>query len=227
MPLHLLREIDNLKKEILTLGSMAEQAVQRATAAIETRDGRLAHEVIEDDVTLDEMEVQIEENCLKTLALHQPVAVDLRFIVAVLKINSDLERVGDLAVNVAERAVFLAAQPSVDVIFDFQTMAEKAQGMLKRSLDSLVNLDAEQARGVILSDDQIDAMNRRAYQIVQEAIRIHPDHAESLLHMLSAARHLERIADHATNIAEDVIYMIEGVIVRHKAEDYLLQRFHA
>ncbi|HNS23085.1 MAG TPA: phosphate signaling complex protein PhoU [Sedimentisphaerales bacterium] len=227
MPLHLLREIDNLKKEILTLGSMAEQAVQRATAAIETCDGRLAQEVIENDVTLDEMEVQIEEDCLKTLALHQPVAVDLRFIVAVLKINGDLERVGDLAVNVAERAVFLAAQPSVDVVFDFQTMAEKAQGMLRRSLDSLVNLNAEQARGVILSDDEIDAMNRRVYQIVQEAIHIHPDHAESLLHMLSAARHLERIADHATNIAEDVIYMIEGVIVRHKAEDYLLQRLHA
>jgi phosphate transport system protein len=166
------------------------------------------------------MEVQIEENCLKTLALHQPVAIDLRFIIAVLKINSDLERVGDLAVNVAERAAFLATQPPVDISFDFQAMARKAQEMLKRSLDSLVNLSAAQAREVLLGDDEIDVMNRRMYLIVQDAIRTHPDQTESLIHMLSASRHLERIADHATNVAEDVIYMIEGVIVRHKAEEY-------
>ena len=160
--------------------------------------------------------VRIEEDCLKTLALHQPVAIDLRFIIAVLKINSDLERVGDLAVNVAERAAFLATQSSVDIVFNFQAMAEKAQGMLGKSLDSLVNLNVGRAREVLCSDDEIDAMNRRTYGIVQEAIHAHPNQTESFIHMLSAARHLERIADHATNIAEDVIYMIEGMIVRHR-----------
>lgn len=215
MPVHLAREIENLKREILTLGAMAELAVRQATSALEDRNEQLAHSVIGNDAALDEKEVQIEEDCLKTLALHQPVAIDLRFIVAVLKINSDLERVGDLAVNVAERAAFLATQPSVDIVFDFRAMADKAQEMLRRSLDSLVNLSADRAREVLRSDDEIDAMNRRTYRIVQEAIHAHPHRTESLIHMLSAARHLERIADHATNIAEDVIYMIEGVIVRH------------
>ncbi len=223
MPVHLFREIENLKKEILTLGAMAETAVRDATYAIENRDESLARSVIENDDKLDDMEVQIEENCLKTLALHQPVAIDLRFIVAVLKINNDLERVGDLAVNVAERAAFLATQPPVDISFDFQAMARQAQAMLKKSLDSLVNLSAQQAREVLVSDDEIDAMNRQMYLIVQDAIHAHPDQTESLIHMLSASRHLERIADHATNIAEDVIYMIEGVIVRHKTEEYTSQ----
>jgi phosphate transport system protein len=220
MPAHLFREIENLKREILTLGAMAETAVRDATDAIENRDESLAQRVIRNDDTLDEMEVQIEENCLKTLALHQPVAIDLRFIVAVLKINNDLERVGDLAVNVAERAAFLATQPPVDIAFDFRAMARQAREMLKKSLDALVNLSAEQAREVLASDDEIDAMNRQMYLIVQDAIHVHPDQTGSLIHLLSASRHLERIADHATNIAEDVIYMIEGVIVRHKAEDY-------
>ena len=224
MPAHLFREIENLKRDILTLGAMAETAVRDATCAIENRDESLAENVIWNDVKLDEREVQIEENCLKILALHQPVAIDLRFIIAVLKINNDLERVGDLAVNVAERATFLAAQPPVDISFDFQAMARQAQEMLKKSLDSLVNLSAGQAREVLASDEAIDAMNRQMYRIVQEAIGAHPDQTGSLIHLLSVSRHLERIADLATNIAEDVIYMIEGVIVRHKAEDYLHHR---
>jgi phosphate transport system protein len=166
------------------------------------------------------MEVQVEESCLKILALYQPVATDLRFIIAVLKINNDLERVGDLAVNIAERAAFLATQPPLEMSFDFQKMAAKAQEMLKRSLDALVGFNAEMAEEVCLSDDEIDAMNRQVYFMVEEAIHTHPDQTESLIHTLSVSRHLERIADHATNIAEDVIYMIDGSIVRHKTEDY-------
>ena len=220
MPAHLLREIENLKKDILMLGAMAEQAVREATRAIEDRDATLARKVMANDITLDEMEVQVEESCLKILALHQPVAIDLRFIIAVLKINNDLERVGDLAVNVAERAAFLATQAPVDISFDFQEMAHKARQMLKSSLDALVHLSTEQAREVLAGDDEIDAMNRQMFLIVQNAIHTHPEQTETLIHMLSASRHLERIADHATNIAEDVIYMIEGEIVRHKAEDY-------
>ena len=220
MPVHLFREIENLKKEVLTLGAMAELAVREATSAIANKDEALARSVMRSDFRLDEMEVQVEETCLKILALHQPVAIDLRFIVAVLKINNDLERVGDLAVNLAERAVFLAAQPPVPISFDYQTMARKAQNMLKKSLDSLVNLSAAQARAVLVCDDEIDAMNREMFLIVQDAIHTHPERTESFIHMLSASRHLERIADHATNIAEDVIYMTDGVIIRHKAEDY-------
>jgi len=121
---------------------------------------------------------------------------------------------------VAERAAFLATQPPVSISFDFQAMARRAQEMLKQSLDALVNLSTEQAQEVLTSDDEIDAMNRQMYLIVQEAIHAHPEQTEVLIDLLSATRHLERIADHATNIAEDVIYMIEGDIVRHKAEDY-------
>jgi phosphate transport system protein len=220
MPKHLQREIENLKKELLSLGARVENAVRQATLSIEERDERMARKTIDEDISIDDMEVEIEENCLKILALHQPVAIDLRFIIAVLKINNDLERVGDLAVNIAERAVFLAAQPEVDISFDLTGMAHKAQAMLKKSLDALVNLSVDLAREVCACDDEIDAMNRQMYIIVQEAIHAHPEQTDSLIHLLSASRHLERIADHATNIAEDVIYMIEGEIVRHKTEEY-------
>ncbi len=220
MAVHLQREIENLKKEVLTLGAKVESAVREATAAIANRDETTARRIIDQDIEIDEMEVRVEESCLKILALHQPVAIDLRFIIAVLKINNDLERVGDLAVNVAERAAFLATQPPVDISLDFRTMAHKAQAMLTKSLDALVNLSASQAREVLPADDEIDAMNRQMYVIIQQAIGARPAQTESLIHMLSASRHLERIADHATNIAEDVIYMVEGAIIRHKAEDY-------
>jgi len=220
MPKHLQREIENLKKMVLSLGARVESSVRDAIRSLVERDGELARRVIEEDFEIDHAEVLVEEECLKILALHQPVAIDLRFIVAVLKINNDLERVGDLAVNIAERSVFLSNQPPVDIDFDFAGMANQARRMLKRSLDALVNLSVDDAHQVCADDDDIDAMNRQMYLRVREAIRDNPDRIESLIHLLSASRHLERIADHATNIAEDVIYMIEGEIVRHKTEDY-------
>jgi phosphate transport system protein len=220
MTLHLQREIDNLKKDILSLGSMVELSVHEATKAIETRDDALAKSVTEKDIKIDQKEVDIEESCLKVLALYQPVASDLRFIVAVLKINNDLERIADLAVNIAERAVFLATQPKVKISFDFPSMASKAQTMLKDSLDALVNQRADLAMEVCASDDVVDKVNREMYLKVQEAIHKHPEQTESLIHLLSVSRHLERIADCATNIAEDVIYMAKGEIVRHKVEEY-------
>jgi phosphate transport system protein len=220
MGVHLQREVENLKREILTLSAMAELSVHEATLAIEKRDKFLARGVIDKDITIDRLKVEVEENCLKILALHQPVAIDLRFIIAVLKISSDLERVGDLAVNIAERAVFLATQPKVDLSFDFTGMAHKAQAMLKNSLDALINLSVDLAHSVCACDDEIDAMNRQMYLVVQQAICAHPEQMESLIHLLLASRHLERIADHATNIADDVVYMIEGEIVRHKTEEY-------
>lgn len=220
MRVHLQREIANLKKDILTIGAMVELRVREAASAIEKRDEALARSVIEKDIEIDQMEVEIEETCLKILALHQPVAIDLRFIIAVLKINNDLERIGDLAVNISERAAFIATQPMIHISFDFARMARKTQEMLNKSLDALVNLNATLARKVCACDDEVDAMCRQVYQIVREAIVADPEQIESLIHFLSTARHLERIADHATNIAEDVIYMIEGKIVRHKTEEY-------
>ncbi len=220
MPKHLQRALEKLKRSVLSLSGMVEESVRDAVLALERRDARLAEKVIEADLEIDHAEVDVEEECLKILALHQPVAIDLRFIVAVLKINNDLERIGDLAVNIAERAQFLATHAKVDIPFDFAGMAEKAQAMVTQSLDALVNLDAKAALAVCAADDEVDAMNRQMYLQVRQGMRDHPDQLESLTHLLSTSRHLERIADHATNIAEDVIYMVQGEIVRHQAERY-------
>lgn len=220
MPKHLQREIENLKKKILNLGARVETAVHEAIGSIEERDAALAQKIIEDDIQIDDFEVEVEEECLKILALHQPVAIDLRFIVAVLKINNDLERIGDLAVNIAERSAYLASVPQVQASFDFSNMSKKTEAMLNKSLDALVNMSSELAHEVCADDDEVDGMNRRMYIEIQESIQKHPEQMSSLIHLLSVSRHLERIADHATNIAEDVIYMIDGRIVRHKTEEY-------
>jgi phosphate transport system protein len=220
MPKHLERELENLKRRILSLGAKVEERLRMAIKALETRDGNLANQVIQSDHEIDEIEVDIEEECLKVLALHQPVAIDLRFIISVIKINNDLERIGDLAVNIAERAAFLATQRKLDILFDFPGMAEKAQSMVKKSLDALVNLDSRLAWEVFASDDEVDAMNRDMFIQVQNGIRKNINWMECLIHVLSASRYLERVADSATNIAEDVVYMIEGEIVRHRPETF-------
>jgi phosphate transport system protein len=220
MPVHLQREIENLKKKLLALGAKVEQTVREATLSIEDRDYELAQKVIQNDPRIDHMEVGVEEDCLKILALYQPVANDLRFIVSVLKINNDLERIGDLAVNIAERSAFLSKHPPVGFSLGLVEMADKAQDMLKHSLDALVNLSSGLAHQVCADDDEVDAINRQMYLKIQDAIRNNPDQLESLIHLLSVSRHLERIADHATNIAEDVIYMVEGRIARHRTEEY-------
>jgi phosphate transport system protein len=217
---HLHREIENLKKKILALGAVVEELVIIAVRAIAQRDSALAARGIEADEEIDQMEVDLEEECLKILALHQPVAIDLRFVIAVLKINSDLERIGDLAVNVAERAAFLVTQPVVDIPFDFPGMADKVQAMVRDSLDALVNMDGALAHAVTMADDEVDTINRQMFHQIRDGFRDHPDQIGQLMHYMLVSRHLERIADHATNVAEDVIYMIEGQIVRHRTEDY-------
>lgn len=216
MSVHLQHEIANLKKLILTLSAVVEDDVRQAVAAVVQRDANMAQGVIDRDVLVDQNEVTIEEECLKVLALHQPVANDLRFIIAVLKLNNDLERIGDLAVNIAKHAKFLAAQPRVEVPFDFTPIAEKTQAMLHKSLDALINLDITLARQLDKDDDEVDALNHETYNRVTELIRQKPEQLEVLLALLNVSRHLERIADHTTNIAEDVIYLVEGRIVRHQ-----------
>ncbi|MEN8134670.1 MAG: phosphate signaling complex protein PhoU [Thermodesulfobacteriota bacterium] len=220
MPRHLQREIDNLKKKLLVMSSIVEDMVYLATKSVLNRDGRMAEEIITRDPEIDELEVEIEEECLKILALHQPVAIDLRFIIAVLKINSDLERVGDLAVNIAERSIYLADQKSVFFAEIISEMATKVEKMLSQSIDSLVNMDVSLAHKVRAADDNIDELNRNMYAMVKEELVAHPEDINSLLHTLSVGRHLERMADHATNIAEDVVYLVDAEIVRHTPEVY-------
>lgn len=220
MARHLQREIESLKKKILSLGAIVETTVHNAIKSIEERDAALAKKIIQEDIEIDQTEVDIEEDCLKILALYQPVAIDLRFIVVVMKINNDLERIGDLAVNIAERSAYLASVPQVNEFFDFVRMSDQTEAMLKKSLDALVHLDSELAHEVITADDVVDDLNRTMYLKIQDAIPKHPEQINSLIHLLSVSRHLERIADHTTNIAEDVIYMVDGKIVRHKTEDY-------
>lgn len=215
MTVHLQRELDRLKKRILSLGAMVEERVRMARKAIELRDGQIAGKIIEMDYEIDEVEVEIEEECLKVLALHQPVAVDLRFLVAVIKINNDLERIGDEAVNIAERVLIISERERLKIPFDYSLMMEKTESMLKKSLDAVVNMDVDVAVKVFISDDEVDSLQNEAYDIIKQAIKDNPARVGYLINLLLISRHLERIADHATNIAEEVVYMIEGEIVRH------------
>lgn len=223
MTVHMVREIERLKKNILALGAVVEQSFLNATRSVVERDRALAKQVREADREIDDTEVEIEEECLKILALYQPVAIDLRFIVAVLKINSDLERIGDLTVTIAKQGRHLAKREHIDIPFDFTSMAQKAQEMLKGALDALVNMDAVAAKAVCDADDEVDEINRTMFAKVQDAIKRSPDRMEDLIRMFAISRSVERIADHATNIAEDVIYMTEGEIVRHRVSDIELE----
>ncbi len=212
---HMEREIGRLKKSILALAAVVEESVKQAVIALEKRDTELAKKIIRKDLEVNQKEVELEEECLKILALHQPVAADLRFIVAVLKINNDLERIGDLAANMAERTVDLVENRAQQAPFDLELMADKVELMLEKSLDALVNHDARLASEAIRLDDEVDLMHKGAFAAVKEGIRSNPEEMDALINYLSISRYLERIADLATNIAEDVVYMINGKIVRH------------
>lgn len=215
MTKHLEREIEKLKKRILFLGSLVEERVQVAIESVTTRNRELAKEVIMKDYEIDELEVEVEEDCLKVLALHQPVAVDLRFLIAVIKINNDLERIGDEAVNISQRVESITKSEAMTFPFDFSVMGAKAVTMLRTSLDALVNLDLDLAFKVLTMDDEVDELNRKAYDKAKEIIRASPELVRPLINYYLISRHLERIGDHATNLAEEVIYLVEGEIVRH------------
>jgi len=215
MPAHLIRELDGLRRRLLSLGARIEAAIAKAVMAMVRRDARLAEEVVAADEEIDRMEVEVEEECLKLLALYQPVASDLRFIVAALKINNDLERMGDLAANIAKGAARLAARDPIEVPADLAAMAAKTRSMVKRSLDALVNADPALAQEVCADDDEVDAFRQSLRARMQAAIADAPERTESIMTLFMAVGHLERIADMATNIAEDVIYTVEGRIIRH------------
>ncbi len=218
MSIHLQREIDKLKRDLLLICSIVEEQVQKAIRALFDRDAELAREVQAMDEDVDRREINLEEECLKTLALHQPVAIDLRQLIAALKINNDLERIGDMAVNIARKAVVLATETGIEIPADFADMGEQTQAMLRHSLDSLVQMDAALAREVCLCDDKVDQLKKKLRNEIEQRIRRDPERIGSMLRLLSISRNLERIADCAANIAEDVIYMVDGRIVRHQAD---------
>jgi phosphate transport system protein len=215
MPALLDKEIDKLRKQIMTLSSLVAENLDRALKAVHHRNAPLAVEVMESDASIDQLEMELEEECLKILALHHPSADDLRYVIAVLKINNDLERIGDLAANIAEQAKSLAGFDKTESPPRLAEMGRMTCSMLRRSLESLVNLDSSLARKVCAEDDGVDAIHRETYAWVEKAIARHPDQLGQIIQFLSISRYLERVADHATNIAEDAIYTADGQIARH------------
>lgn len=220
MSRHLQNEIQMIEKRVLALGTLVEDSVFHAVHSLQNRDAVIAKSIIDADNEIDLTEVDIEEECLKILALHQPVAHDLRFIVTVLKVNAELERIGDAAVNIAQRVLFLIDEEEIPIPFDFSGMAQRTQAMLRNSLDALVNMSAELAYEVIGADDEVDAINRQMYGQIERGIIKEPHRVATYIHLLGISRHIERMADHASNIAEDVIYLIDGKIIRHNTDEY-------
>jgi phosphate transport system protein len=216
MSKHLQRDLDNLQKNLLTLAGSVEEAIHKSIRALQQRETAIARQVIDGDNIIDMEENHVEEECLKLLALHQPVAIDLRRIAACLKINTELERMADLAEDIAERALHLSKLPAIPVPAKLQRMTDLTTSMVRQSLDAFVNLDARLARTVCRLDDEVDRHNNDIIEELIDTMREAPEMVEPGLSFFSATRHLERIADHATNIAEDVVYLVEGEIIRHR-----------
>lgn len=215
MAKHLQRDLEGLKREILAVGTLVEEAINSSLRAVLDRRGELAERVIAQDSVIDAREVAVEDECLKILALHQPVAADLRFVVSVLKVNNDLERMGDLAANIARRTRHVLLQGPM--LVDFTEMGRKVTDMVRLSLDALVRHDTEQARRVCALDGEVDQDHRAVFTILKDAMRKDPETIERAVNALSISRCLERIADLATNIAEDVVFMVDGEVIRHGA----------
>jgi phosphate transport system protein len=216
MAIHLLRDLDDMQRDLLALAGLVEEAIHKAARALATRDVGLAREVIAGDPQIDHEDNHINEECLKILALHQPVASDLRRIAAAMMITTDLERMGDLAEEIAERAIALAGAPYLPTPERLGRMADLTTVMVRQALDAFVNQSQEQAESVLRMDDEVDRYNDEIIAELIAAMQSSPALIVPGLSLFSATRHLERIADHATNIAEDVIYLISGEIVRHR-----------
>jgi phosphate transport system protein len=218
MPVHLHRQIECLRQELLSVCALAVDQVHLSVQALLNRDQDLARRVEQQDLEIDRREVEIEEECLKTLALYQPVAGQLRFVVCVLKVNSDLERVGDIAVNIAHKATSLALLPPIGMPFDLASMSEKAEAMLQDSLDAMVTENVKLAASVCARDIEVNRMKHENRVKAEEMLQQDPSHVAALLKLLAVSRHLERMADHAVNIVEDLIYLLEGKVVRHQQQ---------
>ncbi|HID02449.1 MAG TPA: phosphate signaling complex protein PhoU [Desulfobacterales bacterium] len=208
------REIDKVKNKFMVLGSMVEDRLQKASLAMQSRDPELLQEIVNSDWEIDEMEIVVEEECLKILALHQPVASDLRLLIAIIKINNELERIADNAVNIAQRIQTITKESEQNFGIDYQPMFGKVLGMFKLGLDSLVTENADLARRIFLEDEEVNQLRNIAYKHVIHELNKEPGHAKCLVNLYLLARHLERIGDRIKNIAEEVIYLVEGKIVR-------------
>ena len=215
--LHVTQAIERLKNNLLELSSLVEEQVQKAVISLEKQDREISREVISKDTIVDNCEIEIEEQCLQILALYQPVALDLRFVIAALKMNNDLERIADLACNISERVISLSNNWPENSGVNFSEMAEKSQTMLRNSLDSLIKIDPVLAQKVCDADLEVDELHSNNYKIINNAIMKNVENTMSLIQLLSISRYFERIADLATNIAEDVIYLASGKIVRHRS----------
>ena len=218
MSKHMERDLERLHRAVLKMAGAVEEAIYQATRALQDLDPAAARAVVAGDAEIDRLENEVQDECLKILALHQPVAVDLRRVSAVLLISTDLERMGDLAVGIAERCLECGGRPPQGLLDRIARMTRSATEMVRRSLDAFVHSDPVSARAVIRMDDQVDADNAAIIEELIGRMKQSPDQIEAGLSLFSAVRHLERIADHATNIAEDVIYLVDGEVVRHKPE---------
>lgn len=215
MTMHLSRDLQKLHRTLLSMSSRVEDMIHQAVNQLGDPNFEEAVKIAKLDDAIDELDVEIEEDCLKVLALNQPVGVDLRRIATVMKISGELERVADIAANVAQRACGLAESPEIPIPDRLQEMAHDAVDMLHRAIDAYVDLDSVKAMQVCADDDSIDDMNRQIIEDVIADMHRTPSLVEPLLHLFSASRQIERVADHATNIAEDVVYLVEGTIIRH------------
>ena len=218
MSKHLERDLANVGRSLGSMSSIVEEMISLACRSVHEHRSDLTNDVFDRELIIDEREVEIEEECLKILALHQPVAIDLRRTVMLLKINSDLERIADLAVNVAERARSLAAEPDFPIPKEIGRMTTIAVSMVGQALDAHMKLDTTLARAICKRDEELDELNRRSIEELVQLIRLEPHRAEEAMNVFSVSRHIERIGDHATNIAEDVIYLVDGEIARHRID---------
>ena len=215
MSIHLQRDLDNLRKDILRLGSLVRESTLKSIELFNTQALSLAEEVNTLELHINELEVEIEENCLKILALHQPVAIDLRFIVVVMKVNNDLERMGDQAVNIAKRVTSLMKEESHTFELPLDAMTDTVQDMVALSLEALVNQDPDLARRVVQIDDLLDDLNTKNYQALRAGVEETPGLFSQAMSLATISSNLERIGDLCTNIAEEVIFMVEGKVIRH------------
>ena len=215
---HFVEELDQLKTKLLEMSSLVESAIQRSISAVIQKDRSAAEEVFRNETRINAIEVEIDEFAINLLALHQPMAADLRLIVAALKINTDLERMGDLSVNIAQRATSLKEEPVIKPMIDIPHIAGLVQSMVRKSLDAFVTRDADLARSVLASDDAVDSLRTASYHELVSFMERDPENIKAALDLLAITRNLERLADHSTNIAEDVLFLVKGIDVRHHAE---------
>ena len=215
---HFDQELEQLKSKLLAMSALVESAIYRSITAVVQKERKLAEEVLQTETRVNQMEIEIDDQAVSLLALQQPMASDLRLITAAIKINTDLERMGDLAVNIAERALALMDEPMVQPLIDIPHIAALVQGMVRKALDAFVSKDADLARSVLASDDAVDNLRTAFFHELISFMQREPAHISQGLNLLSIVRNLERIADHSTNIAEDVLFYVKGVDVRHHSE---------